>query len=92
MCVRVLPVYAGALDAQQDAQVDACPAWVGLATVAAHVIPRYTLHSLQHALSPDAALSQLAGRVDAAGGGRCRPVQTLKEKIIQNYPEIYPAI
>lgn len=85
VCVCVRPVYARALDAQQDAQVDAGPAWIGLTTVAARVITRHTLHPLQHTLSPDAALPRLTGRVDAAGGGRRRPVQTLKEKIILSY-------
>lgn len=69
-----LPVDPGALDAQQDAQVDGGPAGVGLATVAALLIPRQTLDALQDGFPSDAALPRLAGRVDAAGGRRGCPV------------------
>lgn len=72
-----LPVDAGALDAQQDAEVDGGPARVGLAAVAALLVARQTLDPLQDGLPSDAALPRLAGRVDAAGGRRSRSVQML---------------
>lgn len=72
-----VPVYSGALDAQQDAQVDGGPAGVGLAAVAALLVARETLDALQDGVAAHAALSRLAGRVDAAGGRRRRSVQVL---------------
>lgn len=77
-----LPVDPRALDAEQHPQVDGGPAGSRLAAVAAKLIAGEALHPLQEALatsscapvSPVAALPGLAGRVDAAGGGRCRPV------------------
>ena len=71
---------AGALDTQQDAQVDGGPAGVGLAAVAALLVPRQTLDPLQDGVAPDAALPRLAGRIDAAGGRRGRSVQMLNTK------------
>lgn len=71
---------AGALDAQQNAEVDAGPARVGLTAVAADLVSRQRLDALQDALSPDNTLPRLAGRVDAARGGRRRPVQTLRNQ------------
>lgn len=52
---------AGALDAQQDAKVDGGPARVGLAAVAALLVPRQTLDPLQDGLAPGAAVPWLAG-------------------------------
>lgn len=52
---------AGALDAQQDAQVDGGPARVGLTAVAALLVPRQALDALQDCLTPGAALPRLAG-------------------------------
>lgn len=74
---------AGALDAQQDAQVDGGPARVGLAAVAALLVARQTLDPLQDGLPSDAAFPRLAGRVDAAGGRRSRSVQTLNTNDMQ---------
>lgn len=71
-------MYSGALDAQQDAQVDGGPAGVGLAAVAALLVPRQTLDALQDGFAAHAALSRLAGRVDAAGGRRGCSVQVLR--------------
>jgi len=71
-------VDARALDTQQDAQVDRGPARVGLATVAAVLVPRLTLDPLQDGLPSHAALPRLAGRIDTAGGWRGRSVQVLK--------------
>ena len=68
---------AGALDAQQDAQVDGGPAGVRLAAVAALLVAGQQLDPLQDALPADAALPRLAGRIDAAGGRRGRSVQVL---------------
>lgn len=75
-----------ALDAEQHPQVDGGPARRRLAAVAAQLIAGEALHPLQQALpagsgapvGPLSALPGLAGRVDAAGGGRRRPVQTLQ--------------
>lgn len=78
-----VPVYPGALDAQQDAQVDGGPAGIGLAAVAALLVPRQTLDALQDGFAAHAALSRLAGRVDAAGGRRGRSVQVLRVKDTQ---------
>lgn len=71
---------AGALDAQQDAQVDGGPAGVRLAAVAAMLVAWQQLDPLQDALPADAALPRLAGRIDAAGGRRGRSVQVLDKK------------
>lgn len=76
----------GALYAQQDSQVDGGPAGGALPTVTAQFIAREALHPLEQALpaSPGPSvssltpISELAGRVNAAGGGRGRPVQTLR--------------
>lgn len=72
------PVDAGALDAQQDAQVDGGPARVALTTVAALFVPWQALDALQDGLTPGAALPRLAGWIDAAGGRRGSSVQMLK--------------
>lgn len=77
-----LPVDPRALDAEQHPEVDGGPAGSRLAAVAAKLIAGEALHPLQEALatssgalvSPLAALPGLAGRVDAAGGRRRRPV------------------
>lgn len=79
---EVLPVYSGALDAQQHPQVDGGPAGSRLAAVTAQLVAWQALDPLQETLpsSPDPplpSLSGLAGRVDAAGGGWGSPVQTL---------------
>lgn len=79
----LVPVYSGALDAQQDAQVDGGPAGIGLAAVAALLVPRQTLDALQDGFAAHTALSRLAGRVDAAGGRRGRSVQVLHVKDTQ---------
>lgn len=71
-------MYAGALDAQQDAQVDGGPARLSLAAVAALLVAGETLDALQDALPSDAALPRLAGRVDAAGGRGGCPVEALE--------------
>lgn len=71
---------AGAFDTQQDAQVDGGPAGVGLAAVAALLVPRQTLDALQDGFHSDAALPRLAGRIDAAGGRRRRSVEMLDVK------------
>lgn len=83
-----LPVDAGALDAQQYAEVDGGPARVGLAAVAALLVARQTLDPLQDGLPSDAALPRLAGRVDAAGGWRSRSVQMLNMNDTQTKPLI----
>lgn len=75
---HALPVNAGALDAEQDAQIDAGPARVGLPTVTALLVSRQTQDTLQNALAPAAALSGLVCWVDTADGGRSGPVQTLQ--------------
>lgn len=75
-----------ALYAQQDSQVDGGPAGGALPTVAAQFVAREALHPLEQALpaspgppvGPVPPLAELAGGVDAAGGGRGRPVQTLQ--------------
>ena len=78
----------GALDAQQHPQVDGGPAGGRLAAVRAQVVAGQTLDPLEEALPspahtpvprplPPPALPGLAGRVDAAGGGRGGAVQTL---------------
>lgn len=59
---------AGALDAEQDAQVDGGPVRVGLATVTAILIARETLYTMQDGLPPDTAFPRLAGRVHTADG------------------------
>ena len=59
-----------------------------MSAVTAQLVARQALHPLEEALptSPDSplcplpSLSGLAGRVDAAGGGRGRPVQTLQRQ------------
>lgn len=68
---------AGALDTQQDAQVDRCPARVGLAAVTALLVPRQTLDPLQDGFTSGAALSRLAGRINTACGWRCCSIQML---------------
>ncbi len=73
---HALPVNAGALDAEQDAQIDAGPARVGLPTVTALLVSRQTQDTLQNALAP--ALSGLICWVYTADGGRSGPVQTLQ--------------
>ncbi len=87
--LHALPVNAGALDAEQDAQIDAGPARVGLPTVTALLVSRQTQDTLQNALAPAAALSGLVCRVYTADGGRSGPVQTLqthtKQHIIRSY-------
>lgn len=83
-----LPVDPRALDAEQHPQVDGGPAGSRLAAVAAELIAGEALHPLQEAfatssrtpVNPLAALSGFTGRVDAAGGGRCRPVQALQRR------------
>lgn len=73
-----LPVDPWALDAEQDSQVDGSPAGSRLSTVTAQIIAWQALHSLEKVFpsSPTSPLrlvpplSELAGRVDAAGGGR----------------------
>ena len=78
-CWRVCkPVDAGALDAEEDAQVDGGPAGVGLAAVAAMLVSRKSLDALQNGVAADAALPCLTGRINAAGGGRSRSVQVLR--------------
>ncbi len=72
-----LPVDAGALDTQQDAQVDGGPARVSLAAVTALLVPRQTLDPLQDGLPPHAALPRLTGRINTAGGRRSGSVQML---------------
>lgn len=67
----------GALYAQQDSQVDGSPAGGALSAVAAQFIAWEALHPLEQALPASAGppvgplppISELAGRVDAAGGG-----------------------
>lgn len=56
-----LPVDPGALDAQQDAQVDGGPAGVSLAAVTALLVSRQTLDALQDGFPSDAALPRLTG-------------------------------
>lgn len=73
---------AGALDAEEDAQVDGGPARVGLAAVAALLVSRQSLETLQDGVAADAALPRLAG-IDAAGGGRSRSVQMLHVKHVK---------
>lgn len=76
------PVDPRAFDAEQHPQVDGGPAGSRLATVTAKLIAGEALHPLEEALpassgpliSPLPPISGLAGGVDAAGGGRCRPV------------------
>lgn len=75
---HALPVNAGALDAEQDAQIDAGPARLSLPTVTALLVSRQTQDTLQNALAPAAALSGLVCWVDTADGGRSGPVQTLQ--------------
>lgn len=77
MFFQTLPVDAGALDAEQDAQVDWGPAGVGLAAVTALLVPRQTLDALQDGFPSDAALPRLTGRINAAGGRRGCSVQML---------------
>lgn len=77
-----LPVDAGALDAQQDAQVDWGPARVGLTAVAALLVPRQTLDPLQDGLAPGTALPWLTGWIDAACGWRGCSVQVLQTNAI----------
>lgn len=48
---RTLPVYAGALDAERDAQIDAGPAGLRLPTVGTGLIAWYGQHPLEGALS-----------------------------------------
>lgn len=82
------PVDPRALDAEQHSQVDGGPAWGRLATVAAQLVSRQALHPLQQTLSPSPTrllrplppVPGLAGRVDATGGRRSCPVQTLRDK------------
>lgn len=50
---------AGALDAEQDTQIDAGPAGVDLPTVTALLVSRQTQDTLQNALAPPTALSGL---------------------------------
>lgn len=58
--VRVcVPVDARALDAEEDAQVDGGPAGVGLAAVAAPLVSRKSLDTLQDGVASDAALPRL---------------------------------
>lgn len=80
-----IPVDPGALYAQQDSQVDGGPAGGALSTIAAQFIAWEALHPLEQAfpasagppVGPLPTISELAGRVDAAGGGWGCPVQTL---------------
>lgn len=82
-----LPVDPRALDAEQHTQVDGGPARSCLAAVAAQLVAWQALYPLEEALAPSPhspisplpSLSGLAGRVDAAGGGRGRPVQALQK-------------
>lgn len=80
-----MPVDAGALDAEQDAQVDGGPAGVGLAAVAALLVPRQTLDTLQDGVAPNAALPRLTRRIDTAGGRRTSSVQMLNVFKIKCY-------
>lgn len=76
-----LPVDARALDAEQHAQVDAGPAGVRLAAVAALPVASHALHALQGALALGPTLPKVRGRVDAAcGWGRCavQPLGTVR--------------
>lgn len=79
---QILPVDARALDAEQDAKVDAGPAGIGMTAVAAVFVPRQGLDSLQDALPSHAALPRFTGWVDATGGGRGGPVQMLQTETI----------
>lgn len=58
---QFVPVDAGALNAEQDAEVDAGPAGVGHAAVTAALVPREGLDPVQDALPSHAALPWLAG-------------------------------
>lgn len=62
-----VPVDTGALNAQQNAQVDTGPARIRLTTVTALVIPSDALHSLQDGLSFHTALPGVGSRINAAG-------------------------
>ena len=75
-----VPVDAGALDAQQDSQVDGGPAGFRVAAVAALAVAGQTLDPLQDGLSAQQAVPRLAGRVDAAGGRGGGPLQTLRRQ------------
>lgn len=75
---HTVPVDTGALNAQQNAQVDTGPARIRLTTVTALVIPRDALHSLQDGLSLPTAIPGVGGRIDAASRGGCSPVQSLQ--------------
>lgn len=57
---------ARALDAQQDAQVDAGPAGIWLTTVTALVVPRDALDPLQDGLPFHVALPRVGSRINAA--------------------------
>lgn len=76
---QVLPVNPRALDAEQDAQVDAGPAGVGLTAVTALLVSRQTEDTLQNAIAPPTALSWLIRWIYTADGGRSGPVQTLQK-------------
>lgn len=76
-CHQVWPVNPRALDAEQDAQVDAGPARVGLTAVAALLVSGQTEDTLQNALAPPTALSRLICWIYTADGGGGGPVQTL---------------
>lgn len=88
-CTVTLPVDPWALDAEQHSQVDGGPARGQLTTVTAQLVAWQALHPLEEAfstspntpISPLPPLSGLAGRVDAAGGGRGCPVQTLQRQV-----------
>lgn len=81
-----------ALDAQQDSKVDGRPEWRTLPTVTAQLIAWEALYPLEQALpaspgppvGPLPPISQLAGGVDAAGGGRGRPVQVLQGRAVSS--------
>jgi len=63
---HAVPVDTGALNAQENAQVDTGPARIRLTTVAALVVPRDALHSLQDGLSLHTALPGVGSRINAA--------------------------
>lgn len=71
------PVNSRALYAEGDAQVDAGPAGVRLATVAAAVVPWDGQDFLQGALPLQRPLLGLAARVQASCGRGRLPVQLL---------------
>lgn len=75
---HAVPVDTGALDAQQNAQVDTGPARIRLTAVTALVVPRDALHSLQDGLSLHTAIPGVGGRIDAASRGGRSPVQSLQ--------------